>query len=89
MVPLAAPALATTGVLAFLGAWNDLLIGLLFLPDPEMRTVSVAVASLEGVRNSNLDLVLTGSLLSAVPPVIDFIAFQRYLVSGITAGINK
>ncbi|MDH2443331.1 carbohydrate ABC transporter permease [Amnibacterium sp. CER49] len=89
MVPLSAPALATTGVLAFLGAWNDLLIALLFLPDPETRTISVAVASLESVRSSNLDLVLTGSLLSAIPPVIAFVVFQRYLVSGITAGINK
>lgn len=89
MVPLARPALATTGVLAFLGAWNDLLIGLLFLPDPQMRTISVGVASLEGVRSSNLDLVLTGSLLSAIPPIVAFVVFQRYLVSGITAGLSK
>lgn len=89
MVPMSLPALATTGVLAFLGAWNDLLIGLLLLPDPEMRTVSVGVATLESVRSSNLDLVLTGSLVSAVPPIIVFVVFQRYLVSGITAGITK
>ncbi|WP_372498084.1 carbohydrate ABC transporter permease [Sinomonas terrae] len=89
MLPLSMPALVTIGVLAFLGAWNDLLIGLLFLPDPDMRTISVGIASLESVRSSNLDLVLTGSLLSAIPPIAAFIAFQRYLVSGITAGISK
>jgi multiple sugar transport system permease protein len=89
MVPMAVPALVTVGVLAFLGSWNDLLIGLLFLPDPSMRTISVAVAALEGVRVSNLDLVLTGSLLSAIPPVAAFVIFQKYLVSGITSGISR
>jgi ABC-type glycerol-3-phosphate transport system permease component len=89
MVPMAVPALVTVGVLAFLGSWNDLLIGLLFLPDPAMRTISVGVAALQGVRVSNLDLVLTGSLLSAIPPVAAFVIFQRYLVSGITSGISR
>ncbi|WP_163541970.1 carbohydrate ABC transporter permease [Occultella kanbiaonis] len=89
LVPLAVPVAVTVGVLAFLGAWNDLLIGVLLLPDPEMRTISVGVAALQGVRVSNIELVLTGSLLSAIPPVTAFIIFQRYLVTGITAGITK
>ena len=89
ILPIAVPAIVTIGVLAFLGAWNDLLVGVLFLPDPDMRTISVGVAALQGVRVSNLELVLTGSLVSAIPPVTAFVVFQRYLVSGITAGITK
>lgn len=89
MAPLAAPALTTVAVLCFLGSWNDLLIALLWLPDPGQRTISVGIASLVGVRSSNLDLILTGSLFSAVPPILAFIAFQRYLVSGIVSGIGK
>jgi multiple sugar transport system permease protein len=89
MAPMAVPAMVTVGVLSFLGAWNDLLIGLLFLPDPSMRTISVGVAALEGVRASNIDLALTGSLLSALPPLMAFVLFQRYLVSGITAGMSR
>ena len=89
MVPLAAPALATVSVLCFLGSWNDLLIGLLFLPDPGQRTISVGVATLQGVRSNSTDLVLTGSLFSAIPPILAFVFFQRYLVSGVTAGIGK
>lgn len=89
MVPLAVPAMVTVAVISFLASWNDLLTGLLFLPDPEMRTISVGIAALQGVRNANVDMVLAGSLLSALPPVIAFIAFQRYLVTGITAGIGK
>ena len=86
---LATPALMTVGVLSFLGSWNDLLIGLLFLPDPGMRTISVGVAALQGVRSTNIELILTGSLLSALPPIITFLLFQKYLVAGITAGISK
>lgn len=89
ILPIALPVIVTIGVLAFLGAWNDLLIGVLLLPDPDMRTISVGVAALQGVRVSNLELVLTGSLLSAIPPVVAFLVFERYLVSGITAGVTK
>ena len=89
MIPMSLPAIATVGVLSFLGAWNDLLIALLLLPDPGMRTISVGVAALEGLRVSNINLALTGSLLSAIPPLIAFIIFQRYLVSGITAGVSR
>ncbi len=89
MVRLATPALMTVGVLTFLGSWNDLLVGLLFLPDPAMRTISVGIAALQGVRATNIELILTGSLLSALPPIIAFLLFQKYLVAGITAGISK
>ncbi len=89
MAPLATPALTTVAVLCFLGSWNDLLVGLLWLPDPGQRTISVGIATLVGVRSSNMDLILTGSLFSALPPTLAFIVFQRYLVSGIVAGIGK
>jgi ABC-type glycerol-3-phosphate transport system permease component len=89
MVRLATPALMTVGVLTFLGSWNDLLVGLLFLPDPGMRTISVGIAALQGVRSTNIELILTGSLLSAIPPIVTFLLFQKYLVAGITAGITK
>jgi ABC-type glycerol-3-phosphate transport system permease component len=89
MAPLAAPALATVGVLCFLGSWNDLLISLLLLPDTATRTISVGVATLQAVRNDSLNLVLTGSLFSALPPILAFVIFQRYLVSGVVSGMSK
>jgi multiple sugar transport system permease protein len=89
MVRLATPALMTVGVLCFLGTWNDLLVGLLFLPDPGTRTISVGVAALQGVRETNIEMILTGSLLSAIPPIVAFLLFEKYLVAGITAGISK
>ena len=91
MMRMAGSALVTVGVLCFLGTWNDLLIGLLMLPDPDMRTISVGVATLKGVRATAMDndIILTGSLMSTIPPIIAFILFQRHIVTGITAGITK
>lgn len=89
MAPLAMPAVATVAVLCFLGSWNDLLVAMLWLPDTSQRTISVGVATLAGVRANSMDLILTGSLFSAVPPILAFIVFQRYLVSGIVSGISK
>ncbi len=89
MAPLAAPAVTTVAVLCFLGSWNDLLVALLWLPDTGQRTISVGVATLIGVRSGGIDIILTGSLFSALPPIIAFIVFQRYLVSGIVSGIGK
>ncbi len=91
LMRMAGPALVTVGVLCFLSTWNDLLIGLLLLPDPAMRTISVGIATLQGVRATPLDndIILTGSLLSAIPPIIVFILFQRQIVTGITSGITK
>jgi ABC-type glycerol-3-phosphate transport system permease component len=88
-LPLAGPAMITVGILAFLGSWNDLLVGLLFLPDLDMRTITVGIGSLAGLRDSNVELTLTGCLFSALPPVVGFLIFQRYLVNGITAGISR
>lgn len=91
MLKMSGPALVTVGVLCFLGTWNDLLIGLLLLPDTQMRTISVGVATLQGVRATAMDndIILTGSLISAVPPIVAFILFQRHIVTGITAGITR
>lgn len=91
MMRMAGSALVTIGVLCFLGTWNDLLIGLLMLPDPEMRTISVGVATLKGVRATAMDndIILTGSLMSTIPPIVAFILFQRHIVTGITLGITK
>ena len=89
MAPLAAPAVTTVAVLCFLGSWNDLLVALLWLPDPATRTISVGVATLIGVHTGSIDLILTGSLFSALPPIVAFLVFQRHLVSGIVSGISK
>jgi len=88
-VPLAKPALVTIGVLTFIGIWNDLLIALLFLPDPGSRTLSVVMASGQDTHIFDVGQLMAGSLLSAVPCIVVYLIFQRHIAVGLTAGTGK
>jgi len=88
MLPLARPALAIVAVMQFLGVWNDLLTALLFMPQ-QTQTIGVGLASLPGTHLANTNAMVAGSVLSAVPPVLVYLIFQRYLISGLTMGAEK
>lgn len=88
VLPLAKPALAIVAVLQFLNVWNDLLIALLFLPQ-QVRTIGVGLATLGGLHAANTQVLVAGSVLSAIPPMIVYLLFQRHLISGLTVGAEK
>jgi trehalose/maltose transport system permease protein len=87
-LPLMWPALATTGLLAFIGAWNEFLFALTFTSNNEQRTVPVAIALLSG--NSQFEIpwgnIMAASVIVTVPLVILVLVFQRKIISGLTAG---
>jgi ABC-type glycerol-3-phosphate transport system permease component len=89
MVPLALPALVTVAVLQFIQIWDDLLIGLLFLQTPQVRTITVGLATLQSSRMVDVPVLMAGSLVSALPAVIVYLIFQRYLIAGLTLGMGK
>lgn len=90
MLPLVAPILAVTGLLAFIGTINEFLIANVFLTSPESKTLSVGMWGLvAGERNNNFGIFCAGTLLTAVPTVLVFQFLQRYIVSGLTAGAVK
>jgi multiple sugar transport system permease protein len=88
MLPLARPALAIVAVMQFLGVWNDLLTALLFMPQT-VQTIGVGLADLPGTHVANTNALVAGSVLSAIPPVLVYLLFQRYLISGLTLGAEK
>jgi ABC-type glycerol-3-phosphate transport system permease component len=88
-LPLAVPAMVTVMVLQFIQIWCDLLIGLLFLQNPDERTITVGLGALSAGRVTDIPVLMAGSLLSAVPAVIVYLIFQRQLVNGLTAGMGK
>jgi multiple sugar transport system permease protein/raffinose/stachyose/melibiose transport system permease protein len=88
-LPLARPALAAVGVLQFILIWNDLLIGLLFLPTPQVRTITVGIGVLSSGNLTSLSLMMAGSVLSAIPALLVYILFQRYLIRGLTVGVSR
>jgi multiple sugar transport system permease protein/raffinose/stachyose/melibiose transport system permease protein len=89
MLPLSTPALVTVAVLQFIQVWDDLLIGLLFLQTPEVRTITVGLATLQSSRMVNVPALMAGSLVSALPAIIVYLIFQRYLVRGLTMGMGR
>ena len=85
----AKPALATVAVLQFIQIWDDLLVGLLFLQEPTNRTITVGLGVLSSGRVVSVPVLMAGSLISALPAVLVYLFFQRYLVSGLTLGVNR
>ncbi len=90
-LPLLWPALVTTGLLAFIGAWNEFLYALTFTLSPEQRTVPVAIALLSGSSQFELPWgpIMAASVIVTVPVVALVLIFQRRIVSGLTAGAVK
>jgi len=89
MLPLAIPAMATIAVLQFIFVWDDLLVGLLFLQNPDVRPITVGLATIPSQHLLDIPLLMTGSLVSALPAVLIYLLFQRYLMSGLTMGVGK
>jgi len=88
VVPIAVPAIATVTVLQFIQIWDDLLVGLLFIQNPSERPITVGLAVLAAGRTTSIPALMAGSLVSALPAMAVYLGFQRYLVRGLTMGIN-
>jgi len=89
MLPLAVPALATVAVLQFIQIWDDLLVGLLFLQTPAQRTITVGLETIPAQHFQNFPMEMAGSLVSALPAVLVYLVFQRFLIRGLTMGMSK
>jgi multiple sugar transport system permease protein/raffinose/stachyose/melibiose transport system permease protein len=88
-VPIAIPAIATVTVLQFIQIWDDLLVGLLFIQNTNERPITVGLAILAAGRTTSIPALMAGSLISALPAMIVYLIFQRYLVKGLTMGIDR
>lgn len=87
-MPLMWPALVTTGLLAFIAAWNEFLFALTFTSSNDMRTVPVAIALLSGASEHEVPWgnIMAASVIVTVPLVVLVLVFQRKIVQGLTAG---
>ena len=87
-MPLLWPALVTTGLLAFIGAWNEFLFALTFTSSETTRTTPVAIGLLSGASQQEIPWgpIMAASVIVTVPLVILVLVFQRKIVAGLTAG---
>lgn len=90
-LPLMGPALAATGLLAFIAAWNEFLFALTFTLSNDQRTVPVAIALITGASEYELPWgnIMAASVIVTVPLIVLVLVFQRRLVTGLTAGAVK
>jgi trehalose/maltose transport system permease protein len=89
--PIMGPSLVTTGLLAFIGAWNEFMFALTFIISTENRTVPVAIGMLQGASQYELPWgnIMAASVVVTVPIIVLVLIFQKRIVSGLTAGAVK
>jgi trehalose/maltose transport system permease protein len=87
-LPLMWPAMVTTGLLAFIGAWNEFLFALTFTSSNITRTVPVAIALLSGNGEHEIPwgLIMAASVIVTVPLIVLVLIFQKKIIAGLTAG---
>jgi trehalose/maltose transport system permease protein len=90
-VPIMGPAMVTTGLLAFIGAWNEFMFAITFVISNTKRTVPVAIAMLQGASQYELPWgsIMAASVVVTLPIVILVLIFQKRIVSGLTNGAVK
>ncbi|MHA5048170.1 carbohydrate ABC transporter permease [Streptomyces sp. SD15] len=89
VLPPMKPALAALAIFLFLFQWNDFIWPLVVLRDAGEFTIPVALASLQGLDQTDYGALLTGTALAAIPMALVFLALQRHFVSGLLAGAVK
>jgi len=90
-LPLLWPALVSTGLLAFIAAWNEFLFALTFVLDNDQRTVPVSISLITGASRYDIPWgkIMAASVVVTVPLIVLVLVFQRKIVSGLTAGAVK
>ncbi|HVZ00917.1 MAG TPA: carbohydrate ABC transporter permease [Dongiaceae bacterium] len=91
LLPLMGPAMASTGLLAFIAAWNEFLFALTFILTDDSRTVPVAIGLISGSSRYEFPFgpVMAASVIVTVPLIALVLIFQRKIVAGLTSGAVK
>ncbi len=89
VLPLALPALAVTALYAFTQSWNEFLFALLLIGRDSQKTIPAGLAGLINGDTYQWGALMAGALLSSIPPVLIYIAAQKWVVSGLAGGAVK
>lgn len=89
ILPIAWPGVAATAIYAFIAGWNEYLFAMAFINTDTRKTVSLGIGQLIGEYRILWGELMAGALYALVPMIIIFIFFNRYMVSGLSAGSVK
>ena len=88
-LPLAAPSLVAVILFSFLASWNEFLLALMFTQTPKSQTLPIIIASFTSDFTISFSFINAAGVLAVIPPVVLAVMFERYIVSGLTAGAVK
>ena len=88
-LPLALPSIVAVMLFAFLASWNEFLLALMFTQTAKSQTLPIIVASFTSDFTISFSFINAAGVIAIIPPVILAIAFERYIVSGLTTGAVK
>lgn len=89
VLPVMFPGIVAVFVFAFIGAWNELIAGTIFLNTQSMWTIPIGLKSFVGKYNVDWGSMMAGGALALLPTAIMFVFVQKYIVEGMTAGAVK
>lgn len=88
-LPVARPAIATVAIFQAAWIWNELVLAMVFIKDPQQRTLMVGLLSFQGEHATDWGAVLAGVFVAVLPVLLLYFLFQRHIVAGLTAGAVK
>ena len=87
IMPIMIPAMATMGIMAVIGSWNNYLTPLMLLSDPTMKTLPMMVKELRGdIYRTEFGSIYLGLTLTALPLLIVYFCFSKYIIAGVAVG---
>lgn len=87
--PMLRPAVATVVIVKGIAIYNDFYVPFLYMPDPELGTISTALFRFKGPFGAHWETISAGTIVVIVPTLIVFLALQRFIYSGFAAGSTK
>jgi len=88
-LPLARAPLASLGILTAVWTWNQFLLALVLVEDPDQRTMAGALGAFQGHYATNVPLLCAGTILILIPTLVIFILFQRQIIAALVQGAVK
>ncbi|HEY8499375.1 MAG TPA: carbohydrate ABC transporter permease [Clostridia bacterium] len=89
IVPISLPAIAVSAIFTFINSYNEFVIPLFLLTSPEIKTLTLRLYSYMSDTTVLWNIVGAAALIGMLPPVLIFMFFQKYIISGITSGAVK
>ena len=88
-LPLGRTGLFVTGLMTFVGNWNELLLAMVFISDDAKKTLPVSLSKFVGPYNTNYSQMFAAIMIAVIPTIIVYCAFSNKIVDGLTAGAVK